>query len=120
MQARALPVTTKRSQVGDGVCVCDRHDLHLVAVMQLGAQRHDAAVDLGADAGVADLGVHGIGEIHRRCAARQGDQIALGREAEHLVLVHLELGVLEEFLGSGCVFEDVQQFAQPAILASFD
>ncbi len=76
------------------------HDLHLVAVMQLGAQRHMAAIDLGADAGVSDLGVHGIGEIHRRGAARQRDQIALRREAEHLILEHLELGVLEELLGA--------------------
>ena len=60
--------------------------------------------------------MHGIGEIDRRGAARQRDQIALGGEAEHLILEHLELGVLEKFLGSERVFEDVEQLAQPAIL----
>ena len=116
MRARALPVTTKRSQVGDGVCALRGDDLDLVAVRELRAQRHEAAVDLGADAGVADLGMDGIGEVDRRRAARQRDQIALGREAEHLVLEHLELGVLEEFLRVGRVLEDVEQLAQPAVL----
>src|SRR5262249_31364640 len=52
-----------------------RHDLDLVAVGELRAQRQHAAVDLGADAGVADLAVYGIGEVDRRRAARQGDQL---------------------------------------------
>ena len=91
-------------------------DLDLVAVGELRAQRQHAAVDLGADAGVADLAVHRIGEVDRRRAARQGDQLALGREAEHLVLEHLELGVLEELLGVGRLVEDVDQAAQPGIL----
>src|SRR5882757_9181796 len=58
------------------------HDLDLVAVGELGAERQHAAVDLGADAGVADLAVHGVGEIDGSRSARQGDQFALGREAE--------------------------------------
>ena len=98
IRARALPVTTNRSHSGDGVPLLAGDDLDLVAVLQLGAQLHHAAVDLGADAAVADLRMHGIGEVDRRGAARQGDQIALGREAEHLVLEHLQLGVLEEIL----------------------
>ena len=72
------------------------HDLDLVAVLQLVAQRHQPAVHLRADAGVADLAVHGIGEIDRRGAARKLDELALRREAEDLVLVQFELGVIEE------------------------
>src|SRR5262245_35799950 len=79
-----------------------------------------AAVDLGADAGVADLGMHRIGEIDRSGATRQGDKIALRREAEHLILEHLELCMLKEFLGPRRVLEDVQQLPQPAILPSID
>ena len=60
--------------------------------------------------------MHRIGEIDRRGAARQGDQIALRREAEDLVLEHLELGVLEELLGPGRMLQDIEQLAQPAIL----
>ena len=99
MAARALPVTTIDSQAAGGVCAFGADDLDLVAVLQLGQQRHDAAVDLAADAGVADVGVDRIGEIDRRRAARQRDQPALRREAEDLVLEQLELGVLEELLG---------------------
>ena len=39
------------------------HDFDLVAVLQLVAERHEAAVDLGADATVADLAVDGVGEV---------------------------------------------------------
>jgi hypothetical protein len=52
-------------------------DLHLIAILDLGAQRHDAAVDLGADRLVAEIGVHGIGEVDRRRALGQLDQLAL-------------------------------------------
>ena len=48
-------------------------------------------------------------------AARQRDQAALGREAEHLVLEQLELGVLEELLGIVAVEQHVDQMPQPEI-----
>src|SRR6202012_5558167 len=41
---------------------------------------------------------------------------ALGGEAEDLILEHVELGMLEEFLGIRGVLHDVEHFAQPAIL----
>src|SRR5207237_9798184 len=62
--------------------------------------------------------MNSIGEIDRGRAARQGDQIALWCKREDLVLEHLELGVLEKLLRSGCVIQDVEELAQPAILAS--
>ena len=62
----------------------------------------------------------GIGEIDGCGAPRQGDQIALGREAEHLVLKHLQLGVLQELLRSRRMFQDIEQFAQPAILPTVE
>src|ERR1700747_1960716 len=70
MAARALPVTTIDSPPAGGA-VC--------AVLQRRGQRSDLAVDLGADRHVADVGVHRIGEIDRGGAARQRDQLALGR-----------------------------------------
>ena len=60
--------------------------------------------------------MNGIGKIDRRCAPRQRDQLALGREAEHLILEHLELGVLEELLGVGGLVEDIDEAAQPGVL----
>ena len=53
-----------------------REDLARVAARQLVVERHQPAVDLGADAGVADLGVHGVGEVDRRRADRQRDRPA--------------------------------------------
>src|SRR5690348_11861374 len=70
----ALPGRRRRLRLG-------RNDVDLVAIGEWRAQRREAAVDLGADAGVADHGMDGIGEVDRRGAARQRDQVALGREA---------------------------------------
>ena len=92
-------------------------DLDLVAIMQLGHQRHGAAVDLGADGGVADVGVDGVGEVDRGRAARQRDQPALGGEAEDLVLEQLELGVLEELLRRVALGEHLDRAPQPLISA---
>ena len=61
-------------------------DLDEVAVLQLVVQRHDAAVHLGADRLVADVGVHGVGEVDRRRAGRQRLHLALRREDVHLVV----------------------------------
>jgi hypothetical protein len=43
-----------------------------------------------------------------------------GREAEDLVLEHLELGMLEELLRPRGMLEDIEQLAQPAILLAVD
>src|SRR5215510_11817319 len=69
----ALPGRRRRLRLG-----CD--DLDLVAVGELGPERQHAAVDLGADSGIADLAVNGVGEVDRRRAPGQRDQLALGRE----------------------------------------
>ena len=47
--------------------------------------------------------------------ARQRDQLALGREAEHLVVEQLELGVLEKLLRIGALGEQLDGAAQPGI-----
>ena len=74
-------------------------DLDLGAVGEFRKQRNRAAIHLRADRRVADVGVDRIGEVDRRRPLRQRDQPALGREAEHLVVEQLELGVFEEVLG---------------------
>ena len=51
-------------------------DLDHVAALQLGAQRHRLAVDVGGDAVVADVGVDRVGEVDRRRAARQREDLA--------------------------------------------
>ena len=94
-------------------------DLHLVAVLELVHQRHVPAVDLCADAAVADIGVHGVGEIDGVGAARQGDEAALRREAEHLVEEQLKLGVLEKLLRIVPFEQIIDELAKPLIGRAF-
>ena len=49
-------------------------------------QVDDAAVDLGAAAAVADVGVHVVGEVQHRGSARQVHHLALRREQVHAVV----------------------------------
>ena len=84
-----------------------------LAVAELGPERDPLAVDLGADAAVADAGVDGVGEVDRGGAARELHHLALRGEAEDLVGEHLELHVLEEVLGDLGVVEAVGDRAQP-------
>ena len=99
MAARALPVAAMPQPVHRRHMVLVADDLDFVAGAQLGHQRQDGAVDLGADGGVANVGMQRIGEIDRRGAARQGNQPAARGKAEDLVLEQFELGIFEEILG---------------------
>ena len=60
-------------------------DLDRLPVAQNRAQRRQAPVDLRGHATVADVGVHGIGEIDNRRAARQTQDGAARREDVDLV-----------------------------------
>jgi hypothetical protein len=92
------------------------HDLDLVAVLELIAQRHQPPVHLGADAGVTNLAMHRVGEIDRRRPARQLDKLPLRREAEDLVAVEFKLRVFKKFVRSRGVLQDFQQILNPAEL----
>ena len=61
---------------------------------------------------IANPGMDRIGEIERGRALRQRDQRALRREGEHVIGVHFELGVLEEFLVAAAMFGDLQKRAR--------
>ena len=88
-------------------------DRHLVAVEQLRDERRRPAVDAAADGRVAHVGVDGIGEVDGVGAARQRYELALGGEAEHLVLEQLELGVFEELLGVVALGEHRHRAPEP-------
>ena len=96
---RALPVMTKPSHTAGGVWPSARAISTSSPFCSSDNKRRVAAIDLRADRRVADIGMDRIGEIDRRRAARQGDQPAVRREAEHLVMKEFELRMLEEFLG---------------------
>ena len=88
-------------------------DLDEIARIQLVIQRHDAAIDLRADALIADRAVNAIGKVNRRRAAGQIDNLSLGREDEDFVAeqIHLERG--DEFLAVTHVVLPIQNLAQP-------
>ncbi len=89
------------------------HDLDDVAVAQRGTQRHDAAVHLGAHAGVADVGVDGVGEIDGRGVARQHDHFAARREGVDLFRVQVHFQGGHELAGILHVALPFHQVAQP-------
>ena len=91
-------------------------DLDGVARVQLGVEREQPAVDPGADAAVTDLGVDRVGEVDRRRAGRQGDDLALRREDVDLVLLEVDLERLEELDGIGRLALPVDDPLQPGDL----
>ena len=81
-----------------GATAPPRQNVDLIAVLKLG--RNGAlAIDAAADAAIADIGMHGVGEVDHVGLARQRDELALGREAEHLIVEQLKLGVFEKLFG---------------------
>ncbi len=84
--------------------------------------RRQATVYLGGDAAVAHVGVHGIREVHHGGAARQAQDLALGREHVDLVGEQVDLDALEEILGAAAflhVDEVGQPLARAFVLAAF-
>ena len=61
-----------------------------------GEDAHAAVVNAGGHAGVADVGVHCVGEVDRGGPARQGHDATLGREDVDLVREQVNLHVLDE------------------------
>ena len=86
-----LPVRRRRR-------VLRAQDQHHVAVFQGRAQGLGDAVDLHADAGVANISMHRIGEVEPGRAFRHGDDAPFWRKAENLVLEKLKLCVFERLV----------------------
>ena len=60
------------------------------------AQGHKAMVHLGADAGVAHVGVEGVGKVERRGALGQRFELAFGSEDKDLGREEVHLHRVEE------------------------
>ena len=88
-------------------------DFHKVTRVERRIQRHDSAVDLRADALVADRAVDAIGKVEGRCALRQIDDFALRRKDEDFIAEQIDLERLDEFLGIARVVLPIQNLAQP-------
>ena len=98
---------------GLGALALGRHDLHRLAVLEAGPEGDADAVDLGADAAVADPGVDRVGEVEGGGAAGEFDHFALGGEAEHLVGIHLHPDVFEELVVVVAAFEAFGERGHP-------
>ena len=80
------------------------------------AQGHEAMVHLGADAGVAHVGVEGVGKVERRGALGQGFELAFGGEDEDLRREEVHLHRVEEVERIGVrVFENLGDRSQPLV-----
>ena len=108
--ARALD---KGEPVAAGLVILLRDDFDDVAGAQLGAQRHHAAVHLGADAGVAHLGVNGVGKIDGRAVGGNHHHLSLGREGVDLVGIEVHLQAGEELVGVGHLLLPLDELANP-------
>ncbi len=90
-----------------------RQDLDHVSIGKAMAQRNDLPVHFRADALVADFGVHGVGEIHGRRAARQRQHFPFRGECVDFlgVQVHLQRG--HEFRRLLHLLDPLDQLAHP-------
>ena len=77
------------------------------------AQRHHAPVHLGADAGVADFGVHAVGEVDGCGVARQNYNFAFGRESVDLFGIKIDLQRGKKFVGITDVALPLNHLPQP-------
>ena len=98
-------VQPRRVRVGIG----RRDDLDLIAVRQLGRERDQFMVDPRRHAAMADVGMHGVGEVDDRRAARQRQNLPFGREDIDLVGKQIDLDVLEKL---GRILRRALQFEQ--------
>ncbi len=98
-----------------GIGVRRRDDLDPVSVLELGSQGRELVVDPRRRATIADVGMHGIGEIHRRRAARHRQDFSLGREHVDLVGKQVHLDVFEEFGGIARGVLDIEQRLKPFV-----
>ena len=91
-------------------------DLHLIAIFNGRAQRHDATIQLRADRLIPKRGVHCIGKIDCRRAFGQLDQFPLRREGKDAVLIHGHARMFEDFLRRFGMFQYLDQVFHPADL----
>ena len=82
-----------------GVRTCARRgdDFHRLAAGERLRQRIRLAVDAGADAGMADVGMHRVGEIHRRRAGGQFDNAPFRGENVNFIREQIGFHALNKF-----------------------
>ena len=88
-------------------------DLNNIATAQLVAERHHAAVHLGASAGVSYFGVNGVGKINGRGVAGQHHDFALGSKGVNLFRIKVDLERGKKLAGIGNFLLPLHHLPQP-------
>ena len=105
-QVRVQPVAARRAVLaGD--------DLDLFTGLQAVVERHDAPVDLGATAVVADFGVHAVGEVQRRRAFGQVDGVAVGGEDVDPIRLDIDPQLFGQTTDVAQLFVPLEHLTQP-------
>jgi hypothetical protein len=94
-------------------------NLDLVAALERMVDAHVAAVDFGAHAARAELGVNQEGKVEHGSPFGQLVEVAVGGEDEYLFVVEVHLEVAHELVGRGVVFERLADVAEPLVDAAF-
>ena len=72
----------------------------------INGQMRELMVDPRSHTTVANVGVHRVGEVDDSRAARQGQDLAFGREYVHFVGKQIDLDVFQELGGiTGCTLQ---------------
>src|SRR5215831_3203339 len=89
------------------------HYVYHITVAKLVLERDYPAIDLGAAAGQADLGMDRKRKVYGRRSARQLDDLSLGRKTIDLVRVQVELELVQEFAGVFDLLLPLDQALEP-------
>src|SRR5690606_347895 len=79
-------------------------------------KRHDPAIDLGASAVMADLGVYAVGEVQRRGALGQVDGVTVGSEHIHPVRIDIHAQLLGQAADIAQLLVPLEHLTQPGDL----
>ena len=96
-----------------------RHDIivannfYLVAIFKRATQRHGATINPRTTSAIANLSMHGISKIMRRCPMRQGNQPPFWAEAKNLVVKKFQLGVFQKLFCRAIGANLLHHIAQP-------
>ncbi len=75
------------------------NDLDGLPVLELGAQRNQAAIDLCCDAPIAHVGMHRVGEVDGSGTAWQALDVTIGCKYVHLVGKEIDFDGFQKLLG---------------------
>ena len=78
-----------------------------------------ATIHTAAHTTITHIGMYRIGKVDGCGPFRQRDQIALGREAEHLIMEQFKLGMLQKLLRTIAFRKHFDEMAQPTIGVGF-